>query len=192
MSHLTTCATTVRTMKVSQEEIGNRETIAKKMKECDPVHFVDVCEGSAGVKLSFGNPKFFEIGDTVVKCVLPVKMLAQRDQAWLFREFGANMHALNNSGLMESDEINFEGYAACHNEDIDRYDFEIGKKISLIKAKNNAYRTFAGWTRDICEDLHKNLAILASFGNRMDNLNVRNIDYLIRFDESLSKGARII
>lgn len=140
--------------------------IREKIKNIPPIVFgVDVM-GDMGSKLHFiGEPKFEELGDTLIKCTIHVKLTVNKKLA-------------ESACIPEEQERDFVAYAKCSDIDKDKYDYEFGCRIALNKAKINAYSFYQRMFIRIIERMFKNVVMMVGFTEKLKKLVHGNVKYV--------------
>lgn len=165
--NIATAITEVVTFDATPDELAHRDVIIEKVRKQQPVTFGSDVVGDFGIKVHFlDEPKFFELGNTVVKCVIRVKLTIDKDMAQKFE--------------MPTEIIRFfTGYTKCSAEDADKYDFEFAKRITMNKAKVNAYLFFQKMFIKKIQVMHKNLTKTIGFCKKMEGLINCNTKYIM-------------
>jgi hypothetical protein len=159
--------TQVVCVEATQDEVINREQVLDKIKKQQPVILGSDVLGDFGIKVHFiGEPQFYELADTLVKCVVRTKLTVNEDMAKL---------------LDIPTEINrcFTGYAKCRPGDAEKYDLEFAKKITMNKAKVNAYLYYQKMFIIKAQKLNEYIVKMVGFGKRMETLVNGNMKYVM-------------
>ena len=164
--NIATAITEVITFDATVDELKDRELIIERARKQQPVSFGSDVIGDFGIKIHFiDEPKFFELGDTVVKCVVRVKITVDKELAQML-----NVPTETNRC--------FTGFAKCRPMDADKYDFDFAKKITMNKAKVNAYLYFQKMFVLKAQKMHKNLVKTIGFCKKMEGLIDGNTKYI--------------
>ena len=164
--NIASAITQIVCVEATQEEIANREQVLEKIKKQQPVIFGSDVLGDFGIKIHFiGEPQFYELADTLVKCVIRAKLTIDKDMAKL---------------LDMPTELTrcFTGFAKCRPGDIDQYNFEFAKKVTMNKAKVNAYLYYQKLFVMKAQKLHNYLTKMIGFGKKMETLVNGNVKYI--------------
>jgi hypothetical protein len=165
--NIASAITQVVCVEATQEEVANREQVLDKIKRQQPVIFGSDVLGDFGIKIHFiGEPQFYELADTLVKCVVRTKLTIDKDLARM---------------LDMPTEINrcFTGYAKCRPGDTEMYDLDFAKKITMNKAKVNAYLYFQKMFVIKAQKVHDYLTKMIGFGKKMETLVNGNVKYVV-------------
>ena len=165
--NIASAITQVVCVEATQKEVADREQVLNKIKQQQPVIFGSDVLGDFGIKVHFiGEPQFYELADTLVKCVVRTKLTINEDLAKM---------------LGMPTEINrcFTGFAKCRPGDTEKYDLDFAKKITMNKAKVNAYLYYQKLFVMKAQKVHECLTKMIGFGKKMETLVNGNVKYVV-------------
>ena len=126
--------------------------------------------GDIGAKIHFiGEPIFQELGDTLIKCTLRVKIT-----------LNSQISSIVGFKYQESD---FYGWAKCSETDKEQYDYDFGCRIALNKVKIKAYSYYQRMFVRIVEKMFRNIVMMVGFTKNMENLVNSNANFIHRICE---------
>lgn len=170
--NIATAITEVVTFEASPEELSNRDLILEKIKKQKPITFGSDVLGDYGIKVHFiGEPSFFQLHDTLVKCTIRAKLTINKELADML-------------GMPTEINRTFTGYSKCFagddtsKGDVENYDFEFAKKITMNKAKVNAYSYFQKRFIQKITTMQTNMVKVVGFCKKMEALINGNIKYI--------------
>lgn len=66
-------------------------------------------------------------------------------------------------------------------KDNDKFDVNVGKKVSLAKAENLAYLHVRDWTKTAKNELYNGMVAIIDFENKTKKVREHNVEYMKKF-----------